>query len=58
MGIYGDEKEMKRKYTTVLSAQGGEAEILEKIKDLYASIIPWVMEEEDDTPFTDWKGVD
>ena len=37
---------------------GGDDTSLENMEALYASIWSWGTEEEDNTPFPDWKGVE
>ena len=54
----GEEKERRRRYKVVLLTSGVKSTNLENIEALYAYVLSWVKEEEEDVPFLTWKGVD
>ena len=54
----GEEKERRRRYKVVLLTSGVKSTNLENIEALYAYVLSWVKEEEEDVPFLTCKGVD
>ena len=58
MDTDGEEKESRKIENFVFLTSGGEATNLEKIEALYAYVRSWYMEEEDNIPLPDCKGVD
>ena len=53
-----EEMERRRKENLAFPTVGGESTNPENMEALYASVRSWGMEEQDNTPFPYWKGVD
>ena len=53
----GEENERSRKEKVVFPTGGGESTNTEKTEALYIPVRSWGIEEEDEIPFPDWKGI-